>query len=107
MGEIKYLISQKQITRYTVILKFIEGEITRLEAADRLGLSERQITRIKKGVIKKGAAFLQHKNTGRKPAHAIDNEMAEKIASLKHRIVQRRKFSPLPGTPGRTRGNNY
>lgn len=42
MGEIKYLMSQKQITRYTVISNFINGEITRSEAAERLSLSELQ-----------------------------------------------------------------
>jgi transposase len=89
MGEIKYLMSQKQITRYTVISNFINGEITRSEAAERLSLSERQIIRLKKGVIKEGVAFLQHKNTGRKPIHAIDDKMAEKIASLKQSELYR------------------
>lgn len=89
MGEIKYLMSQKQITRYTVISKFIDDEITRSEAAERLDLSERQITRIKKGVVKEGVAFLQHKNTGRKPAHAIDDKTAKKIASLKQSELYR------------------
>ena len=83
MGEIKYLMSQKEITRYVVISNYIEGDVTRSEAAESLGLSERQITRLKKGVIDEGVAFLKHKNSGRKPAHAIDDETAKKIASLK------------------------
>jgi DNA-binding CsgD family transcriptional regulator len=47
-------MSQKQLNRYSVISKLIEGSITTLEAAESLDLSERQIKRLKKGVIKKG-----------------------------------------------------
>jgi transposase len=83
MGEIKYLMSEKEITRYVVISNYIEGDVTRSEAAESLGLSERQITRMKKGVIDEGVAFLKHKNSGRKPSHAIDDKTAKKIASLK------------------------
>jgi Trp operon repressor len=64
MGEIKYLMSQKQITRCTVISNFINGEITRSEAAERLSLSERQITRLKKGVIKEGVEFFLDNSPG-------------------------------------------
>jgi len=78
MGEIKYLMSEKEITRYVVISNYIEGDVTRSEAAESLGLSERQITRMKKGVIDEGVAFLKHKNSGRKPSHAIDDKTAKK-----------------------------
>jgi|GEM_PF-6919054 hypothetical protein len=39
----------------------IEGKITTREAAESLGLSERQIIRLKKGVMYEGPAFLIHK----------------------------------------------
>ncbi|MBS4055338.1 MAG: ISNCY family transposase [Thermaerobacter sp.] len=41
------------------------------EAANMLGLSERQIKRLKKGVHTEGAAALVHKNRGRSPKHAL------------------------------------
>lgn len=41
-------MSQKQLNRYSVISRLIEGSITTLEAAESLGLSERQIKRLKK-----------------------------------------------------------
>lgn len=39
--------------------------------------------RLKKGVIAEGAAFLIHKNTGRKPQHSLDENVTEKIIALK------------------------
>jgi len=76
-------MSQKQLNRYSVISKLIDGSLTTLEAAESLGLSERQIKRLKKGVMQEGPAFLIHKNTGRKPAHAISDDLTEKIINLR------------------------
>lgn len=76
-------MTQKQLNRYSVISSVIEGKSTISEAAQNLGLSERQVKRLKKGVMEQGPAFLIHKNTGRKPKHAITDEMKEKIISLK------------------------
>lgn len=72
-------LSQKQIKQLNVINNFINGVISRTEAAQQLGISTRQVSRIKKGVIESGAESLIHKNTGRKPAHAIDEEMKKTI----------------------------
>jgi transposase len=83
MNEVRYLMSQKQLNRYSVISKLIEGSITTLEAAESLDLSERQIKRLKKGVMEEGPAFLIHKNTGRKPMHAISDDLIKKIIELK------------------------
>lgn len=82
-NEVYYLMSQKQLNRYSVISKLNDGLITVKDAAECLGLSERQIIRLKKGVKEEGAGFLKHKNTGRKPQHAIPDEIAEKIVALK------------------------
>jgi hypothetical protein len=79
-------MSQKQLNRYSVISKLIEGSITTLEAAESLDLSERQIKRLKKGVINEGPAFLIHKNTGRKPVHAISGDLAKKIIELRKEL---------------------
>lgn len=76
-------MSQKQLNRFNVISMAIEGKVTIREAAERLGLSERQVIRLKKGVINEGPAFLIHKNIGRIPQHAISEEVKEKIIALK------------------------
>jgi transposase len=83
-NEVRYLMSQKQLNRFTVISKIIDGHITIAEAALSLGISERQIIRLKKGVIAEGAAFLIHKNTDRKPQHALDSKTVADIIHLKH-----------------------
>ena len=61
---------------------YVDGTINRKRASELLSLSERQISRLKKGLIKQGKTFLTHKNTNRKPAHAIPGELKEKILTI-------------------------
>jgi len=82
-GKVHYLMSQEQLKRYTVIEKTLEGSMTIREAAKHLGLSVRQVIRLKKGVVESGVAALIHKNQGRKPAHAIPDGVKETIITLK------------------------
>lgn len=83
MKEGKITLTMKQLKRYQVICSYIDKQITRREAAELLSLSERQITRLKKGVVESGAEFLIHKNTGKKPVHSISNEVKEAILKIK------------------------
>ncbi len=76
-------MSQKQLGRYVTISRLIEKQLTVKQAATSLGLSTRQILRLKKGVKTSGANALIHKNSGRKPHHAIDDSLREKIIFLK------------------------
>ena len=82
-NEVQYLMSQSQLNRYAVIHQVITGNLSLQEAASTLGISRRQVLRLKKGVQQQGAAALIHKNTGRKPAHALDESLAAKIVALK------------------------
>lgn len=75
-------MSQEQLKTFKVINSFIDKSITRQQAAELLSLSPRQITRLKKGVLQSGAESLIHKNTGRKPAHAVSDELKEKVLSI-------------------------
>ena len=76
-------MSQKQLNRYAAVTKLIDKKITVKEASICLGLSERQILRLKKGVQEQGASILIHKNKGRKPRHAISEQTAQTIIQLK------------------------
>lgn len=76
-------MSQKQLNRYSTIKRVLDGLMTIAEAATSLGICERQVKRLKKGVSTEGAGFLLHKNTNRKPKHSLDPVLAEKIVSLK------------------------
>lgn len=81
-NEVKYLMSQKQLNRYKVISDSLENKITVPEVAKALGLSERQITRLRNGVKNEGAAFLIHKNSNKPSKHAISEDLSQKIVTL-------------------------
>jgi len=75
-------LSQAQLKRLKVMNAYIDGTIDRKRASELLSLSERQISRIKKGLMTQGETFLIHKNSNRKPAHAISSELKEMILQI-------------------------
>jgi len=75
-NEVYYFMSQKQLNRYLVLTKLIDGHITAKEASESLVLCERQILRLKKGVQNQGASFLVYNNRYRKTQHAILDQIA-------------------------------
>ena len=52
------------------------------EAAELMGVSQRQERRLRRGVLEKGPAALAHGNRGRKPAHTLDPGLAERVTAL-------------------------
>jgi len=86
-------MTQKEITRLRVINQTIDKVITIREAAELLGLSERQVIRLKGGVKEHGPAFIIHKNRGRKPQHTLPDEVRMKIVELKQSRYQEANFS--------------
>jgi len=72
-----------EMTRLRVINQIIDRVISIREAAELLNLSERQVMRLKKGVKEQGPGFIIHKNRGRKPSHAISEELRDTIVKLK------------------------
>lgn len=76
------MLNQKELRRGYVIQKVVNGELLIREAAQLLGLSHRQVKRLKKGVKAQGDAFLAHKNRGRKPSHTVPKDVADKVVSL-------------------------
>ena len=83
MREEIFNMTQKEISRLRVINQTIDRILTIREAAELLNLSERQVLRLKKGVVNEGPAFIIHKNRGRKPKHATSDETKDSIISLK------------------------
>jgi transposase len=80
--ERKITLSLKQTKRLKVISMFSEGSITRAQAAERLGLSERQIARIRRRYEQEGDVAAVHKNSGRRPATAVSNETRERVVEI-------------------------
>ena len=58
-------MSQKEINRYVVIQKSLEGAISVIDATAALNLSTRQVIRLRNGLKENGAEALVHKNQGR------------------------------------------
>ena len=75
-------MSKKESRRVYVMEQVMQGKITVRQAAEILGLSERQIKRLKAGIKEKGLAALAHGNRGRKPKHAVPNDVRTRIVEL-------------------------
>ena len=75
-------LSRKELKRAVVIEKTLEGQISNAECASLLGLSVRQVIRLKNSYRHNGAGGLIHGNRGRKPCHALTQEIKEKILAL-------------------------
>jgi len=67
-------LTQKQINKLDIINKAIAGIITVSEASVSLGISERQVKRLKKKVRIEGAAAIVHKNSMNSPINKTPQE---------------------------------
>jgi hypothetical protein len=74
--------SQKRHLQIGIITKFIEGDISRSQAAESAGISERQVTRIAKEAKDLGAGAILHKNIGNKHANSIIMEVEKAILEI-------------------------
>ena len=93
----KYItMSQKEVKRYDIIKKTINKEINSTEAAKLLGLSTRQIRRLKARVKKFGIKGLIHGNRGRISNHRTPERKRKKIVNLINKNYY--DFGPLLAT---------
>src|SRR5699024_11011441 len=92
MREEIFNMTQQEISRLRVINQTIDRVITVKEAAELIDLSERQVLRLKKGVLEEGPSFIIHKNRGRKPKHATAVEIQNEIIELKKAKYQEANF---------------
>jgi transposase len=82
-GGMKFIMSQKEITRLHVIQSCIDGKLTVRQAAERLRLSPRRVQQLKRKVRLQGAAAVIHGNTGKKSPKAISREQCETILAIR------------------------
>jgi hypothetical protein len=82
MGQKRFLMSHKELQRYHVINKVIEGRINTTEASKSLGLSRRQIFRLKAKVLIEEIQGVIHGNRGRPPLIKKPKELMAKIRQL-------------------------
>lgn len=82
MGQETITLTRAEMKKVLVVEKIINGDMTNEEGALALGLTKRQVIRLKQKYIKEGAQGLAHKNRGRKPAHSIREEVKDQVATL-------------------------
>jgi transposase len=75
-------LSEKDQKRLTVLNGVERGELTCGQGAELLGLSLRHLRRMLARYRKEGAAALAHGNRGRKPHHAIAEDMKGQVVTL-------------------------
>lgn len=75
-------LTTKEQQRLLVIGQVDRGQLTALQAAEVLDLSERQIRRIVAAYREEGAAAIAHGNRGRAPAHRIGAEVRGQVIEL-------------------------
>jgi hypothetical protein len=86
------IMRQKELKRLHVIHKIMEGELTQVEAAEILTLSERQIGRIVKRIREEGDKGIQHRSRGKESRRRLPKRLKDRVVEL---YLQRYKgFGP-------------
>lgn len=75
-------LTQKEQQRLRVVSAIQTGAWSVAEAAQDLGLSERQIRRLRKRYKEEGVAAFMHGNRGRPSAHRIEEELRSQVVEL-------------------------
>jgi len=76
------MMRQKELNRLHVIRKVIDKKLRQIEAADILGLSDRQVRRLVKRVRVEGDKGIVHKLRGMLSKRAIDENIRSKIVAV-------------------------
>jgi transposase len=72
-------MSERDARKITIIKDLLSGRFTNAQAAKLLGLSIRQVQRLKAEATAHGVMSILHKSRGRKPANALDSQTAATI----------------------------
>lgn len=78
-------MSQRQWKRLDAVERIGQGVLTVREAAEVLGVSARQVRRLRRAVAQRGAKAVVHGNTGRAPQHRVAEAVRERIVELRRR----------------------
>ena len=82
--EMRYLMNKQEQLKENVIKCCIEGKMTVKQAANRLGLSEGHIKKLKARYRKFGPSSMLHGNCGRQPKHTLDIQLKQKILEIRN-----------------------
>ena len=76
------MLSLKEERRLQLVNEIERRGITGKQGAEILEISLRHFRRLLAAYRKEGAAALAHGNRGRRPAHALDNQVKERVLTL-------------------------
>ena len=79
-------LSQKELQRLKVIENAVEGRLTVAEAGKLLGLSERQVKRLKAKYEPKAADWVKHGNAGSKKRWGLSKAIRDRIVELAREV---------------------
>ncbi len=98
-------MSQKRLKHAHILDRLVtDSSFTIAQAAEAMGLSERHVKRLKGEYKKNGIDALVHKNIGRSPAHALSEELRNRIIELKcSTLFQKANFNHFKEILGRDR----
>lgn len=82
MEEGRISLSKRELKRILVLERVASGSMSCSEAALSLGLTPRQVRRLREKYATEGAKGLIHGNRGRKPSHALSEELRSLVAKL-------------------------
>jgi transposase len=75
-------MTEKERKQCRIIEGVLQGVYTVKEASSILGVTSRHVKRLKKNYLLGGVKEFVHKNAGRKPVHALSEELKRKIIDL-------------------------
>lgn len=81
-------LTEEQWRRLDVVDRIERGEMTIAEGAQALGISPRQMKRIRKRISKHGAVAVLHGNEGRTPKHRIGKQVRARIVQLRRKLYR-------------------
>ena len=75
-------MSQQELQRLKVVENAVEGRLSVAEAAELLGVSTRQVKRLKGAYDPANSEWVQHGNRGRQPVNAMSEETRDRVLEL-------------------------
>jgi transposase len=78
----RIVVNRTEQRRVVVLNHLDSGALNKLEAAELLGISKRQLQRLHKAYSETGVAGLVHGNRGRPAHNAIDAGLAARVVEL-------------------------
>lgn len=86
-------LSKNEKKKLRVITKLIEGEINGTQAAEKLGITTRQVRNLKRQVLNEGRDGVIHKNKYYKPYNTYDEEISIFVCKLYRKLFRGTNFS--------------